>query len=191
MKQWPKGHTVKAGQKLYDPQNNFIGVATVDIPDSITNAQSYGGIKSPASYEMEIYGYVARTNIKINSIPENTLDSIFVKKEQHLEFDTLKSFMSEQGYKNQNIINKTLPKFNEYCIYESEDNSAGYRIGLIFENSDLIAIEHSRPINLVNSGGFREYKLAHGNKILFTKSPKNLSPLALIKKINEIFRGAD
>ena len=96
--------------------------------------------------------------------------------------------MLENGYKNQHMINKLLPGFNEYCIYESEDNSAGYRIGLIFENNDLIAIEHSRPINI---SGFKEYQLSRENEILIIKSPKNLSPLALIKKINEIFRGAD
>jgi len=191
MQQYPKGHTIKAGEKLYDLHNKFIGVATVDISDSLTIAETYGGVRSPASYDMEIIGYVARTNIKTNSIAENVLDSVFIKKVRHLEFDTLKSFINDQKYKNQNIINKVLPKFNEYCIYESEDNSAGYRIGLIFENTDLIAIEHSRPINIVNVGRFKEYQLAHGNKILVIKSPKSLLPSALMNKINEIFQGAD
>jgi hypothetical protein len=186
-REYTKGYAARAGEKLFDLHGKFIGIAIANIPDTLTNTQSYGDDRSGKSYQTEFFGYVAKANIKENSIPENTLDSLF-KANTHLDYNTLKSFMWKEGYKNQHLIDKFLPKFSEYCIYESEDDSAGYRIGFVFENNELIAIEHSRALKFVNS---KEYEILGRDKIFIIKPPASLSINEFIKKMNKAFEGAD
>jgi len=186
-REYGKGYAVRAGEKLFDLHDKFIGVAIADVPDTLTNTQSYGDNRSGKSFQTEFFGYVAKTNIKENSIPENTLDSMYTAN-NHIDYNTLKNFMLKGRYENQHVIDKFLPKFTEYCIYESDDNSAGYRIGLVFENDELIAIEHSRPLKIVNS---KEYVILGRNKIFIVKRPASLPVNEFVKKMNEANEGAD
>jgi hypothetical protein len=188
--QYDKGYDVKKGDSLFDQKNKIMGVALADIPTGMAIPGYYGGLKSPAVYEMEIFGYVYKSNIKQNSIPENIIDSTFKPGTFSFQLDSLKGFMKKEGYKAQGIIKRTLPHCEEYCIYESTviDPSPGYRIGFIFENNDLLAIEHSRPVKIEN---FKEYEVMPENKVFIIKSPKGLTVSAFIKKINESRRGAD
>lgn len=176
----------KKGGKLFDTNKKFIGVALTDVPDDSSMPMSYGD----GSYEMQIFGYVAKANIKESSIPESTLEYVFKSKAGNLRYDSLNSFLIKQRYMRMNLIHKTLPQLAEYCIYESTvvDESPGYRIGLIFEGNDLIAIEHSRPLKFIKS---KEYSVLGRNKLFVIRPPKGFSAKAFAEKISEANQGAD
>jgi len=186
-RQFDNGYNVKKGDKLIDfYTNKLIGVALADISASICRTSSYGD----KANEMEILGYVSKSNIKPNSIPENAIDSAIKKKIFQLQYDSLKSFLLNEEYKKESLIKKTLPQLTEYCIYESTvvDPSPGYRVGMIFENNELIAIEHSRPLKIVNS---KEFVILGRNKIFIVKPPASLSVNEFVKKMNKANEGAD
>ena len=181
---------MKKGAKLYANHSEFVGVALTDVPVESSMPSSYGGANGLGAYEMEIFGYVPQANIRENSIPENALQSLLKNKADHLQYDSLKSFLAKQRYVKMDLINKTLPQLTEFCIYESTvvDQSPGYRIGLIFEGSKLIAIEHSRPFNLLKG---KEYYILERNKLYVITPPKGLSVNAFVTKINKANEGAD
>lgn len=185
--QYDQGYEVKKGDKLVDLYTEkIIGVALVDIPGPSAVPSTWGKNKAG----IEIFGYVYKTNIRENSIPEIVLDSVIHKKLSHLQYDTLKQFIMKAHYRKEDLIKKTLPQLTAYSIYESSvvDPSPGYRLGLIFEGNDLIAVEHSRPFKIA---GFNNYSIPGWNAIIIIKPPKNLKIPLLIKKISESRAGAD
>ncbi|MCO5947870.1 hypothetical protein [Mucilaginibacter flavidus] len=188
--QYDKGYEVKKGDILIDQKNKIIGAAFGDIPTGMAIPGTYGGLKSPAVYEMEILGYVHQSNIKLNSIPENVIDSTFKRGAFSFQYESLRGFMGENHFKAQGIIKRTLPNCEEYCVYESTviDPSPRYRIGLIFENSELIAIEHSRGVKI---GDYKEHVTSDGNKLIIFRSPKNMDTKSFLNKINMSRAGAD
>ncbi|OOQ59024.1 hypothetical protein BC343_29775 [Mucilaginibacter pedocola] len=98
--------TMKKVAKLYTADNKFIGIALVDIPVSSSVAGTYGGVNGPEEYDMEIFGYVTKANIKTGSIPENALETVLKNKAGKLHFDMLKPFLMKQRYEKMDLINK-------------------------------------------------------------------------------------
>ncbi|MDR3696035.1 hypothetical protein [Mucilaginibacter sp.] len=188
--QYDKGYEVKKGDILINQKNKVVGVALGDIPTGLSIPGTYGGLKGPAVYEMEIFGYVYKSNIKQNSIPENVIDSTFKRGTFSFKYDSLKGFMKDNSFKAQGIIKRPLPHCEEYCVYESTvmDPSPGYRLGLIFEDSELIAIEYSRAINI---GVYRTYATSDETKLIIFRSPKNTDIKTFLNKIKMSRNGAD
>jgi hypothetical protein len=169
--QFSSGYSPKKGTPLYDLDHKLIGVTLADIPGKFAWPSATGGTEG--HYQtcwIEIRGYVSKNNIKPGSIPENALDSIFKPGKFSFQYDSIKGFMKVKGYKPQGIIKKTLPNCEEYCIYESTvvDQGDGYRIGLIFENNELIAIEHTRPLKITFN---KEYLTPDRTKLIIFRSP--------------------
>lgn len=180
-KQLDEGYDVKKGDKLIGLKGKLLGVALSDVPPEAS---------MPTSAYMEIFGYVRVSDIKVNSIPENNLDSILKVKAAHLQYVDLKDFLKREEYFKADLLHKTLPKMDEYCIYESTvvDESPGYRIGLIFQDNYLVAIEHSRALKTKPA---KEYPVLDRNKIFIVKPPKGMSEAAFVKKVNDSNIGAD
>jgi hypothetical protein len=68
------------------------------------------------------------------------------------------------------------------------DPSPISRIALYFEDNELMAIEHSRPIKL---GNFNDYPVFEENKLMIIKSPKGLSEKQFVRKVTESYAGSD
>ncbi len=189
--QYSGGYEPKKGTKLYDMNHRLIGVTMSDIPSQLSIPSATGGL--PGHYKfcwIEIRGYVYKSNIRQSSIPENILDSAFRSGKFGFTLDSLKHFMQDEKYRAQGIIKRTLPNCEEYCIYESTviDPSPGYRIGFVFEKNELLAIEHSRPVNL---GNYKSYPTADHNQLYIFRTPKGMTIKTFIDKINLSRSGAD
>ncbi len=179
--QFKDRYDVKKGDKLIDFHGKLISVALSNIPSESTRL---------SSGDMEIFGYVSKSNIKPNSIPENTLESLIRVNNSHLQYDAFKGLLSKEKYEKENLIKKTLPGLAVYYIYESTviDPSPISRIALYFENGELIAIEHSRPLNI---GHFGDYKVFEENRLLIIRPPKGLSDKQFVEKVSEAYAGSD
>jgi hypothetical protein len=190
--QYAVRYSPKKDTRLYNDDHKFIGVTTADIPDDVSNLSATGGTEGHYKWcWIEITGYVYKTNVRQNSIPENVLDSAFKSGKFSFQLDSLKAFMKKEGYWAQGLIKKTLPHYEEYCIYESTVEagpSPHYRIGLIFKNKTLIAIEYSRPLNI---GVYKEYTTSDRNRLIIFETPKGLTIKRFVDKINESRKGAD
>jgi hypothetical protein len=188
--QYDKHLEVKKGDKLYDRKGNIITIAKADIPSYLTISSTYGGAPgNPKVYEMEIRGYVSRSNIKETSIPENALNHAINQNRLNLSYGVLKDFILLHGYEKDGIIKKVYPKLNDYVIEESSVNGGSVtdRIDLIFEDDQLILIAHSRPLRL---NGVRDYDLAFGLRLAVIRPPRKQTVETFIKKYREAYNGA-
>ncbi|HAL82547.1 MAG TPA: hypothetical protein DCO83_10185 [Mucilaginibacter sp.] len=188
--QYSSRYSLKKGTPLYDFDHKLLGITLADIPDELTTSSATGGTEGHYKWcWIDIRGYVYQSNVRKNSIPENVLDSTFKPGKFSFQYDSLKGFMKKEGYKAQGLIKKTLANCEEYCIYESivVDQGDGYRIGLIFENNELIAIEHTRPVKV---GIYKEYTTSDRTKLIIFRSPKNMSIKKFVDKINASRAGA-
>ncbi len=183
--QYSDRYIPKKGTPLFDQNHRLIGITLADIPKKLASSFATSGTEGHfKSCWIEITGYVYKANIKENSIAENILDSTFKPGMFSFNYDSLKLFMKQEGYDPQGIIRRTLPHCEEYSIYESGGN---YRIGLIFDDKELIAIEHSR---IVSIGVYKEYATIDGNKLIIFRSPKGMTIKTFVHKINASRMGA-
>ena len=178
--QFDKRYSVKKGDKLFDLKGNYIAVALSDVPDDNTGLSTYA---------MEIFGFVPGSNIKPGSIPEINFERAFQQNIKCLQLDSLNHFLKKEHYIQTDILKKVLPQCTEYTVYESTvvDPSPGFRIGLIFENNQLIAVEHSRHLKI---GNYREFEIIQ-NKLFLIRPPVGLTDAMFVKKINKAHEGAD
>jgi hypothetical protein len=188
--QYEKNYEIKKGDKVYCYKSKTVLIALEDIPSSATQAYTFGGARgNPKVYQMEIRGYILKSNIKEVSIPENALDIIINKNRADLSSSKLRGFILTHAYEQTDVIKKVYPKFEAYVIEESSvtGGSVTDRIQLLFEDHELILIVHSRPLIITN---VKDYDLDNGMKLLVIRPPHNESIKTFIKKYRQAYNGA-
>jgi len=153
--QYESSTHISKGDSLFNWQNEFIGTALATIPDSLQSTWYSGGAPgNPRRYGMDIYASTYMSNIKPESIPESRLSTIIKSLNQQVVKSDLTNFMAEFNFRTSGLLGKLDSRYEEHMIYEStiDDPSPMDRIRLVFDNSELIAIVHTRPLGeLLNS----------------------------------------
>lgn len=146
--------TIKAGEVLVDQAGKEIGKALNDLD-------------VPYKYEedgyflCEIIGHVYKDAIQKSSIIENRLENLINKKRHALTLSELAGHLREFGYHSW----FDQGAFKSYLFYEDwmEDPSAGARIILFFYKDKLVALIHTRNLNIPYESRkfFRHYRFAY------------------------------
>jgi len=172
---------IKKGYNLVDSVGKKIGYV---VSDSIDAMPMYS--KSQKLYTMRFAGYIKNEDVRPSTVPENLLQKLINSNKTNLNFDYLKSFISEFGlryYKDE--IDKKYPPNKSYVLwYDSYVvSNAVFRFQFIFNKEKLVAILHSRKLTIV---GFKDNKLQN-NYLLWTKN-NNLKEMdAFIKTYHNIY----
>lgn len=188
--QYESSTPISEGDSLFNWQDEFIGTALAAIPDSLQGTWYSGGAAAnPRRYGMDIYASTYKTNIKAESVPELILASILSKTNNRPTKEDLAQYMRDFAFRDIGIIGRLVSGYEERMIYEStiEDPSPMDRIRLMFKNSELVAIVHTRPISeLLNS-----QILLHGRNMILLKQ-MNLTEYQEFLEINrKAYAGID
>jgi len=152
---------LQKGTKLYNSDGVIIGETLTDLE---IDSKSSGGPKESKWYGTELFGYTYKTNIKKESIVENAFLELINSNRNGLSMDIFKNHFKQFDYREglgipgyQNIIS--------YQVLENwvDDPSPLDRLRLLFENDILIAVVHSRELNISNTESFdleRERKIS-------------------------------
>lgn len=154
--------TLPKGSRIYNMDGDEIGVALSEIkPHNMMTAGGAPGI--PQWYAAELYGYTYKTNIRPESIIEPTLSQLVNSNKPKLTFTTFQQHLREFNYTDGLAI-KDMPHLTTYMVFENsiDDPSPLDRVRLIFKGDDLIAIVHSRNLNL---GEYETVEIARGRKL--------------------------
>jgi hypothetical protein len=181
-------HIIK-GDKLIGPNGEFMGVALCDFTDMTKYSELDGPGMKVNDHEMTIIAFTQKANIKPESIPEIRVSQIINENKGVLNLDKFKSLIDVNHFQKGGLLKKLYPFLTEYNLQGNGMNgpSEPDRMRLIFNNDELIAIVHSRPLNIV---GVKEYIIFFTNKLMVLKTPKGVSIEAFIKKNKEAYKGA-
>lgn len=188
--QYESNSPLMVGDSLFNWQNEFIGKSLATIPDSLQSTWYSGGApRNPRRYGMDIYASTYKSNIKSESIPERKLNSIITSLNQQVSKSDLTNFITEFNFRTSGLLGKLNSRYEEQMIYESaiNDPSPMDRIRLIFDDSKLIAIVHTRPLSdLLNSR-----TLTRGRNIIVLKK-MNQAELQQFVQLNiKAYAGVD
>lgn len=178
----------KKGTKLYNLQGKEIGETLVDL--KVSSKMTTGGAPGvPNWYASELYGYTFKSNIRPESIVEPILTDLIKLNKSNLTFEILKNHLTEFQYTDGLVI----PDYDfltTYMIYENsiDDPSPLDRIRLVFENDALIAIIHSRELDLPD---FKTYEIERGRKLTIIKQFADKENADFIEKNKQAYRGMD
>lgn len=90
-----------------------------------------------------LMGYVPRSSIDPNSVPEAALAAILNGRKQPVEMPDLKAHIARMRYSAW-IAGKGHRSY--YMTDNSVMDGAGFRLGLVFRQDTLVAVIHSRPL---------------------------------------------
>jgi hypothetical protein len=178
----------KKGTKLFDMQDNEIGETLVDL--RVGSKMTAGGAPGvPKWYASELHGYTYKSNIRPESIVEPVLKDLIKENKSNLTIDNFKNHMSEFHYTD----GLEIPNYGNlttYMIYENaiDDPSPLDRIRLVFEDNKLIAIIHSRELDLFD---FKTYEIARGRKLTIIKQFSDIERADFIEKNKQAYWGID
>jgi hypothetical protein len=176
------------GTKLYDMQGNEIGETLVDL--RVGSKMTAGGAPGvPKWYASELYGFTFKSNIRPESIVEPVLTDLIKSNKSNLTLVVFKNHMIEFQYTD----GLDIPDYDNlktYMIYENaiDDPSPLDRIRLVFENDKLIAIIHSREINMPD---FKTYEIERGRKLTIIKQFNDKERADFIEKNKQAYWGID
>jgi hypothetical protein len=158
---------IKKGTTLTDRSGQAIGRALTDlyIGDRMMGQDQP---QSPKWYASRLLGYVPESGIRTSSIPEVSLKKIITDNPSGLSKASFADYLDEFMY----FEGLPVPGFSQLealMIYESaiEDPSPLDRLRLLFDDGQLIAIVHNRPLEL---NGFETVKIARQHQLTLIKS---------------------
>ena len=134
-----------------------------------------------------IGGYTYKDNIKKNTIPEVVLAKNIL--EGNLSLNSLDSFLTSFSFELYD--NNEELEYKQFFIYESIviDPSPRDRITLLFNNkNDLVAVIHSRPLNLKQ---YKTFNLVRGHSLTVLGDIQEEEIKRLIKKRNNFYNSID
>ena len=169
--------SIKAGREIF-VDGKEVGVIRNNTPAS--TSENGEGVWSM------LYGYVPKENIDSNTIIENALKK---KSETWLasrSFNNLQSFINNFQLER----DSQLSPFITYYNYENwiDDPSPLFRIQLVFLDDKLIAIVHSRKINLNNTD---DSPLDRDFHVAFFADTKKEVRDSFIAKFNQLINSVD
>ncbi|MCG8578651.1 MAG: hypothetical protein MI866_01960 [Bacteroidales bacterium] len=138
------------GDTLVNWKNEKIGIALMNIPDSLCFSWTSGGAPgNPKIFGAEIFGFTFKSNIRPESIVENDLVKIIIASNQELNKQLFYKHLEKFNYTDGLNIAE-MPEYETLMVYENiiDDPSPIDRVRLIFEENQLVAIVHSRVLNL-------------------------------------------
>lgn len=189
--QYKKHIPPKKGDKIFNLKGKEIGEIIADIPAGYRYEFSYGGAPGiPEVFGLQIYGYTHRSNIYANSIVENPLKALIQANSKTPNFEQFRILINDFAFRQEGLLKEIYPKLTEYMIYENaiDDPSPIDRVRLIFENKNLIAIIHSRELNI---SGFDDVPLERGLHLLIFRTPTGVTRKHFIQKNIESYWGVD
>lgn len=188
--QYEREPSLRVGDSLFNWNNEFIGTVLQEIPSDLENKWYSGGAPgNPRRYGLKIYAATYKSNIKSSSIPEPALNSILGYNQKELTENDLASYIEEYNFLKHGILKNVDSSYMEYMIYETtlDDPSPMGRIRLIFKNSILVAVIHTRELtNKLNSLG-----LVRGRRIIVLQQMDAASEENFIELNRKSFAGVD
>ncbi len=122
--------------------------------DGSTVGQVFGKLKLQGLYYtndevvcFEIIGYTRKSNIDINSVPENRLTYLIDSAKSKITFDELKRELDKYGF-TETINDSNFVAFQLNDVFGMDYNNPKERMKLIFYENRLVAIFHSKPFPL-------------------------------------------
>jgi hypothetical protein len=176
---------LKKGYSLVDSTGKKIGYV---VSDSIDIMPLYS--KSQNLYQMRFAGYIKAEDMRASTVPENVLQQLINSNKTNLNFNYLKSFITDFGlryYKDE--IDKKYPPNKSYVLWHDTYvvSDAVFRFQLIFNKDKLVAILHSRKLTIA---GFKDSKLQK-NYLLWTKNNNQKELNEFIKTYHKIYEVPD
>lgn len=155
---------LKKGDALIDYSGRKIGYV---VSNSVDATPLYS--QSDNSYQMRYAGYITANDVRQETVPENILENIITSNRKHLVYRNFKEFIAQFGLKSyKDDVDKKYPPNRSYVL--SYDiyvvSNAVFRIQLIFNKDNLVAILHSRKLNVT---GFNDLRLQY-NHLLWAKN---------------------
>ena len=190
LEQYEKVKPIEKGDTLKNWRNEIIGIALIDIPDSISYIWSSGGAPgNPKRFGMEIFGSTFKSNIRPESIVEPVLKTIIEDNNGSLTLEKFRSHMTIFKYQDGLGI-PDYEKLTTYMVYENaiDDPSPLDRVRLIFEGNNLIAIVHSRELELSD---YKTYAIERGRKLTLLKQFSDTERAIFIEKNKQTYWGID
>ncbi len=148
--QYESAIPIQKGDTLVNWKNEKIGIALMNIPDSLCFSWTSGGApENPKRFGMEIFGFTYKGNIKPESIVENDLVEIINSNNHELSKQLFSKHLEKFNY-IEGLSIAEMPEYETLMVSENiiDDPSPIDRVRLIFEENKLIAIVHSRFLNL-------------------------------------------
>ena len=179
---------LKKGTKLFNMKGEEIGIALQDIlPDGTMSAGGAPG--NPKWYAAEVLGYTFESNIRPQSIIEPVVSALVQSSKPNLTRKAFEKHMKDFGYQDGLAI-RDMPEYDTFMVYEStlDDPSPLDRIRLIFHRDKLVAIVHSRHLNLT---GYETVSIDRGRKLTLLHLFDDKEKLRFIKNNNESYGEVD
>ena len=176
------------GMKLFDTHGKEIGVVLQDIEPS--NKMTAGGAPGiPQWYAAELFGYTYKSNIRPESIIEPVISELITTNRSALVFSNFQNHLRQFNYTDGLDI-ADMPHLTTYMVYEStlDDPSPLDRVRLIFYNEDLIAVVHSRDLNLP---GYETIPIARERKLTILTTFEDDEKIRFVENNNKSYAGVD
>ncbi len=179
--------TITAGTKLYNLKNKLIGETLIDLTFS---NKMMGGSRENRWYGVEWIGYSYKSNIRTESIPENELRNILIQNGADLTESHFATYLKEFDFTKHGLLASLDKNYSEYMIYENwiDDPSPMDRIRLIFSDSKLKAIIHTRDLGIHY---LKSQKLVRGRKIAIVEKMSSEQESKFIEMNIRSYNGVD
>lgn len=168
---------ITAKTKLYNRSGELVGETLIDWN---LDGKMMGGPKNNRWYATELVGYTYKGNIKPTSIIEREFESLYKQSNYQLTNNQVGEFVSQFNMKVSSRQIDEGREIEQFYVEENwiEDPSPMDRFRILIQDKSLLAIVHSRTLNLPNT---KTYELVRGRKI--TIISKELSKSAIEKFI--------
>lgn len=152
---------IPANTKLYNRSGQLIGETLVDWA---VTGKMISGSKDNRRYSSGLLGYTFKGNIKSTSIVEHEFEALYKQSNYQLTYNQLTEFISNfKMTESEREIEKGRA-IEQFYVEENwiEDPSPMDRFRMLIQDKALLAIVHSRLLNLTNA---KTYELVRGRKL--------------------------
>jgi hypothetical protein len=176
------------GTRLYNYKGEEIGMVLQDMPID-EKMTSGGGPGVPKWYGAELHGYTFKSNIRPESIVEPVVSKLITSNKSNLTRQAFKNHMKDFNYQDGLAI-RDMPQYDTYMVYEStlDDPSPLDRVRLIFHGDELVAIVHSRELQLT---GYETIPIERERKLTLLSRFEDDDRGKFIEKNRESYAGID
>lgn len=179
---------LKKGTRLYNDNGEEIGVVLQDL--KLSGEMTGGGAPGiPKWYAGELRGYTFKSNIRPESIIEPVISALITANRTKLTRQAFEKHMTDFNYQ-EGLAIRDMPQYDTYMVHESilDDPSPLDRIRLIFQAEKLVAIIHSRDLQIT---GYETVPIERDRKLTLLSSFRDSEKIRFIEKNNESYAGVD
>lgn len=170
---------LKKGDLLLDQAGNKVCEI---LSDSVKYMPMHNTTEN--KYLLRLEGFILLKNIQDTSIRENRLKNFLDANKNVLTYEQLKNFIQQFSfYKVDDFLNSK--KYDCYFYYADYfwDNN----IHLVFENGNLIAVLHTRDIELLE---VKDIQL-HQTNLLWLKTNSDKERVSFAKTYNKVYKDSE